>query len=334
MKTLIGVVLAVFVAVLLTTGFLLTKRHTQAEMQERAALQAELAAKTAALDQARVQQERAQQERERIAKLADEIGAQLAAQQTSTVVTATDAGQPPAPAGLAGGTNDAGGLGKMIAKMMEDPDTRKFIRQQQRMMMDQLYSPLVTKLNLTDAEATQFKDFMADNMMKAAEKSTALLGSSSENRAESLKGLAEEQKQFEEELKVFLGEERYSTYKDYQTTLGERAQLNMFRQQSASGPNAITDDQAEQLLSLIKVEKAAMPELMEMDKDETKLAALGSQEQIDKLIKAQEDLNQRVKARATEILRPGQMDTFSKFQTQQLDTLRLGMSMARKMFSE
>ena len=48
----------------------------------------------------------------------------------------------------------------MISKMMQDPDTRKFIREQQRMMMDQMYGPLVKQLGLTPEEAAQFKDLL------------------------------------------------------------------------------------------------------------------------------------------------------------------------------
>lgn len=336
MKALIGFVAAVLVAAGVTAGFLMVKRHNTAQMEVKAALQAELTAKTKALEQARLEQERSVKEKEQIARLADEMGARLAAQQTSAIsaAAAKDASETPAAAGSGTSSNASGGFGKMIAKMMEDPETKKFIRQQQRVMMDQLYSPLVAKLNLTDAEATQFKDFMADTMMKAAEKSTAVLGSSSQDRTETLKNLAEEQKQSEEELRVFLGQDRYQLYKDYQTTIGERAQLNMFRQQSGSGLNGISDDQVEQLLNIMKDEKTAMPELMQMGDDEAKLKALASEEQVGKFIKAQEELNQRVKTKATQILQPGQLDTLSKFQTQQLDTLRLGLSMARKMLSE
>src|ERR1043165_8245795 len=34
-------------------------------------------------------------------------------------------------------------VGKLLSKMMQDPDTRKFIRNQQRQMMDSLYGPLI-----------------------------------------------------------------------------------------------------------------------------------------------------------------------------------------------
>ena len=71
---------------------------------------------------------------------------------------------------------EKGGLGKMLAKMMENPDTRKLLQEQQRMMMDQMYGPLVEQIGLTPEEAAQFKDMLVENAMKATEKASSLFG--------------------------------------------------------------------------------------------------------------------------------------------------------------
>jgi hypothetical protein len=58
-------------------------------------------------------------------------------------------------------------------------------------------------------------------------------------------------------VQSLLGESRYNQYKEYQETLGERAQLNMFRQ-SNSGDNVINEAQTDQLLALMAQEKKAV----------------------------------------------------------------------------
>src|ERR1043166_9122157 len=42
--------------------------------------------------------------------------------------------------------DDGAGFGKMLSKMMQDPEMKKFMRAQQKTMADQLYGPLAKKL--------------------------------------------------------------------------------------------------------------------------------------------------------------------------------------------
>jgi hypothetical protein len=222
--------------------------------------------------------------------------------------------------------------------MMSDPDTRKFIRDQQRVAMDQLYSPLVRKLGLSNEEATRFKDLLADHMMASSEKAMALMGDKTAgDKTKALSGLTEGQTQFDEEVRSFLGESRYSQYKEYQETLGERAQLNMFRQ-SNSGDKAITEAQTDQLLALMAQEKkavlAATGNTIPGADQAAATQAMLSEEQASKMLETQELVNQRVYEHAGEILSPEQLQSFAQFQTNQLQMMRLGVSMARKMLGQ
>ncbi len=71
-----------------------------------------------------------------------------------------------------------------------------------------------------------------------------------------------------------------------------------------------------------------------MDDQQAKLEALSSPEKLDAALQAQETLNQRVQAKAAQLFSPGQFGIFTNFQAQQLQSLRVGMSMAKKMLSE
>jgi len=228
------------------------------------------------------------------------------------------------------------GFGELFAKMMDDPEAKKFIRDQQRIMMDQLYAPLVKQMSLSPEEAAKFKDLLADNMMKGAEKATSLFGGgTATNRTEMIHTLTEEQKSFDEQVREFLGEGRYAQYKDYQQTVGERTQLNQFRQQTAGNENALSDQQTEQLLAIIKEEKQAVAAatgqpLPGMGQDQANMQAMLSGEGTEKLIQTQDTINQRAYERARQVLTPGQLEPFGQFQTNQLRMMRLGMNMARK----
>jgi hypothetical protein len=176
-------------------------------------------------------------------------------------------------------------------------------------------------------------------MMKGTARATSLFGGdSSTNRAEAISTLAEEQKTFDEQLRGFLGETHYAQYKDYQQTVGERAQLNQFRQQAASSENALNDLQTEQLLAIMKEEKQAVAAVTGLPspggtQDAANMQAVFSGEGTEKLLQSQETVNQQVFERARSVLSPGQLESFGKFQTNQLQMMRVGMSMARKILA-
>jgi len=310
-----------------------TSRAHQAEVAEE---RAKVEAAANALAESQAAQKQTEIQRDQLMKLADQVGTKLreansnsAAMQASAAAAATSASS---------GEPKQEGLGELVSQMMSDPDTRKFIHDQQRVAMDQLYSPLIRKLGLSAEEATRFKDLLADHMMASSEKAMALMGDKTAgDKTKALSGLTEGQTQFDEEVRSLLGEGRYSQYKEFQETLGERAQLNMFRQ-SNSGENAITEAQTDRLLALMAQEKkavqAATGYVLPGADQAAATQAMLTEEQAGKLIETQELVNQRVYEHAGEILSPEQLQSFAQFQTNQLQMLRMGVSMARRMFSK
>jgi hypothetical protein len=114
-------------------------------------------------------------------------------------------------------------------------------------------------------------------------------------------------------------------------------QLNAFKQQ-AGNDFPLNDQQTEALLTFMKEEKknaaatTGLP-LGDANKDSANLQAMLSDDKVNELLQARDALGQRVYDRARTILSPHQLDCFGKFQTNQLQMMRVGMSMARKMFA-
>lgn len=318
-------------------------RRLQAARDEVAARSSEVEATAAQLMESQAAEAKAREHAQQLAREADAsvAGTKSAVPEATTAVTSAAASgseqeQVPA-AEAAKSTGNDSGFGGFLSKMMDDPDTRKLILEQQRSVMNQLYTPLVKQLALSPEESEQFKSLLSENMLKSTEKATALFGMSESNRTEMLSSLTESQKSFDEEVKSLLGENRYAQYKDFQLTLGERAQLNMFRQ-AGSTDFPLSDQQTEQLLAIMKEEKKSAAAASGQDpfgsgQEEAKLKAMMSDEQFQKLLQSQETVNQRVLDRANEVLSPEQMQSFGNFQTNQLQMMRLGMNMARKMFA-
>ena len=155
----------------------------------------------------------------------------------------------------------------------------------------------------------KFKDLLADNAMKAAEKASSMFGGlGSTNHAELVNTLTAQQKTFDEQVKAFLGDERYAQYKDYQETAGERMQLNAFKQQAGSDYN-LSDQQTEALLTFMKEEKKNVAATTGLPLDRRRpgrgqTPGPAVRRQDGRTLQAQETVNQRVYERARTILLP------------------------------
>lgn len=233
---------------------------------------------------------------------------------------------------------DTPALRGFLSTMMADPEMQKFVRDQQRQLLDPLYQPLIQRLGLTEDEADAFKDFLADTQMQGAQHATALFGTSETERAEAMRAMTAEREQSEAAIREFLGEPGYAEYTQYQETLGERAQLNQFRLQNARSEHALTDDQTEWLLLVMREEKQAAASgrgqpLPGYDTDPASMQAFLSEEGVEQLLEQQAVVNQRVYERALEGLTSEQLDAFGRFQTNQMQMMRVGMNMAKAMFS-
>ena len=328
--------ITVFIATSVALGALCVVQWQKLDRQkgQMVSLRGEMDQKTQEIADLQANQKLIAKQQNKSLELASDLAAKLQAQRLANAKAAAQAAA--ASAGAEGQKPGKGGFGDAFAKILKDPEMLKMIRDQQRTMMDSLYSPLVKKMNLTPEEAAQFKDLLADNMMKGASKATSLFGGdSSTNRTELLNTLSAEQKSFDQQVREFLGESRYTEYKDYQQTVGERTQLNQFRMQTAGGENALTDQQTEQLLGFMKEEKRAVAAATGLplpgdNQDAAGLQAMFSGEGTEKLLQSQETVNQQVYARARAVLSAEQLATFGKFQTNQLQMMRMGMNMARK----
>ena len=67
-----------------------------------------------------------------------------------------------------------------------------------------------------------------------------------------------------------------------------------------------------------------------LGQDQTSAQAFLSEGQVEKLLESQGIVNQRVTERARAILSVDQWESFSRYQTNQMELMRVGMSMARK----
>jgi len=222
------------------------------------------------------------------------------------------------------------GMSGMLSKMMKDPAMKDMMRAQQKLM----YGGLAKDLNLTPDQDKKLTELLLDQQMQAVDHAPSLFSKDGETSATNLlTAFADQQKQSEENIKGLLGEEKFGQYQDYQKTLAERMQINLFKQQLEDGESPLRDEQVKQLMSAIREERDRNPPAISPDlKPDANFEKMLSGDVMEKQMQWQEEMNQRVLERAGQILTPEQLKAYSDFQKQQLAMQRLGAKMAREMF--
>jgi len=332
MKAKVIIILVVAAAALVFQARSLKKARSSAQTAQTALADAQSALATAESRAAVLEKELRQLRGQAVALESSLAKAQAPVADSSAPSVANGA---PAPAiSLAAAASSPakkdGGMGGMLSKMMSNPEMRKAMEQQQRMMMDTMYAPLWKKLGLNPEQESQLKDLLVETQTAGMAHAGDLFDGTPEARQEASKKIAAENEQRQEKIKELLGDEKFEQYKGYQETMGERMMLTQF------GKSAnISDDQTEQLLGLMREEKRSVQLNHAADfSDPAKNMEMmtGSPEAMENLLRQQEEVNARVLERAGGFLSAEQVKQLGPAFKSQLEMTRMGMNMARGMF--
>ncbi len=224
-----------------------------------------------------------------------------------------------------------GGFGEMMSKMMEDPAMQEMIRTQQKSVMKKMYGALFKELNLSPDDQKKLTDLMLDSQMGAANHMSALMGQDKAAKEQAAAAMADGQKKANEDIKSLLGEEKFGQYERYQKTIADRMVLDQFQERLGDTP--LADAQREKLLQAMIEERQRVPPIFSDAPEKTAetMSMLSNAEQMEKHLKWQEELNERVTVRAGQWLNPEQLEEFTKFQASQVNMQRMGLKMMKEM---
>jgi hypothetical protein len=226
------------------------------------------------------------------------------------------------------------GMGDMLGKMMKDPAMREMMREQQKAMINMMYAGLFKDLNLSPEEKDKLKELLTESQMRNMEVAQGMFGGEQDEAtaAATKKSVEDAKKQTEADVKALLGDERFAQYQDYQKNMGERMQLDQFKNQLAADNVPLRDEQSAQLMQIMKEEKAARPPVIPTDQTQMPDKDTFTAEKLDAQLKWTEEYNARVADRARAVPTPEQYINYQKFQEQQASMQKLGLQMARQMF--
>jgi hypothetical protein len=329
MKNAIIVVLLIAVAGL---GALVVQKNQQATQAEAQRLVAETALKDLRAAQAEQDQQTAAL-RERLetaqAESAANAGtaAKLTVALTNTVAAAAETNAKPA---------------NPFAEMFKDPETREMIKQQQKTMMggmvDKNYTDFFKAMNLTPEQQKAMKDLLLEKMLGGAEIGMEMMGGdlTAEQRAEMTKKMKDATDAINQQLKDLLGAENYSQFESYEKTIPDRMALEQFKGQ-LTADLALNAGQEQSLLDAISKERQDFKFTTDFSNQQDfseDMFAKFTEERMSLYFQEQDQLNQRILARAQPLLSQEQYNTYAKSLKSQQDMMKMGMKMAQQMFGK
>jgi hypothetical protein len=230
-----------------------------------------------------------------------------------------------------------------LATMLKDPQMKEMIRTQQKAvigpMLEKQYAALFRQLKLTPDQTAQFKELIEQKMLAAADMGTSMIGSNldAQGRADLVKQMKEQNDQYDQQIKQMLGDENYTAYKDYEKTVGDRYQLSQFRDQVAGTSAELNPSQEQQLLQTMQEERSNFKWSVDFNKarsgsEDVNFAELFTEDNVNKFLQEQEQLDQQVITRSGQFLNSDQLAAFEKNLTVQRNMQATSMRMAAKMF--
>jgi RNA polymerase sigma factor (sigma-70 family) len=223
-----------------------------------------------------------------------------------------------------------------LNKITANPETRKLLRDQQKMGMTAIYKDLVLRLNLSPDLADKFNDLLADHVMDNVDQITEALRDG-KSAAQINQVFAGQDAALQEKLQALIGPDGVSQYKDYTRNLGSTLTSAQFKAM-LTGDDTAKQEKTRQLYQVMQEETQAALASAGLPPDYQTVPLLNfrniaSEEQGERSLKLFDGIYERVTARAGAFLSPEELAKFKEFRATALQTSRMSLTMNRKMMA-
>lgn len=229
-----------------------------------------------------------------------------------------------------------------MAEMLKNPEMRDMIKQQQKTMfasmVDRTYADFMKGLNLTPEQSAALKDLIAQKMAIGTEMGLEMMSGdlTLEQRKELLERIKASSDNATEAIRSYLGDDLYASFQEYEKTIPDRMAVSMLNSQLGTDM-ALTDEQQNELIAELSRERNDFKftnNFGDQNNFDPEIFSKFSEENVNRYIQEQEQLNQRYLARAQNILTPDQYSAYEKALKNQLEMAKMGMKMAASMFGQ
>ncbi len=223
-----------------------------------------------------------------------------------------------------------------LNKLTADPQTRKFLRDQQKSGMTVIYADLVKRMNLTPDQADKFHDLLADHVMDNIDLITqALHDKDTPDQLDQIFSNADDA--FLQKIQAALGDSGMTQYQDYTKNLLGLLTAEQFKD-SLTGDAAAKTAKDDQLSQLVQQQTQAALAAANLPANYQALPILNfrdfaSETEADQNLNLMDTIYANVAAQAGSFLSPDELAKFQAFRTNAISNSRNALNMNRQLMA-
>jgi len=221
-----------------------------------------------------------------------------------------------------------------LSKVTANPESRKMLREQQKMGMKAIYKGLARDLKLTSEQSDKLNDLLADHIMENVGYVTTALRE--KLPPEQINGLfAAQEEALQEQMQSLLGQDCLTQYQDYTKNLLSTLTAEQFKGM-LTGDDAAKQEKAKQVSQVMQeaVQAALTSAGLPLDYQTVPMLNfrnIASEQEGDLSLKLLEEIYQQAAALAGSFLSPEELSKFQEFKTTAIDNNRAALSINRNM---
>ena len=224
---------------------------------------------------------------------------------------------------------------KTLAAMLKNPAMRELLLQQQIGDVDAQYEGLFAEFDLDDPELLEFRQLLTERMTLEADQSLKLMeeGLTSSQRAAVTQESQKAKQAIDSRIRNFLNsEEDWAAFKRWEDTKSERMQLDMGRSYFAESGEALTPEQEEQLLDVLRQSRSGLKASPDFSKLGRLDPSLVTEADIERQMSYWDTNAALVLQGAAAFLTPGQMQSLRTVQQLWRSATEEGLRASTRMF--
>jgi hypothetical protein len=228
------------------------------------------------------------------------------------------------------------GSSSALSKVTANPESRKMMRDQQKMGMGRIYKGLAQQLKLSSEQADKFNDLLADHVMENVDQITTALRD--KLTPEQVNAVFDRQEAaLQDKVQALLGPESQGQYQEYTKNLLSSLTADQFRSM-LSGDDAARAAKAKQMTQALQDAVQAALTSAGLPGDYQTVPILNfrniaSEQEGDRSLKLLDDIYQRVATRSSSFLSADELAKFQEFRTTAINNNKAALAMNRTMMA-
>ena len=238
-------------------------------------------------------------------------------------------------------SSDASKTEHPAAKLFRDPEMRATMRREHLSGMNQrvrsiVDSNLTASLNLTPEQTAALEELVRKKHTPSVDFLMALMSSDGDELPGIARAAQREWSLADAEIKSFLGEQAFATYKSYEDSLSEREQLSRLRRDFEKTGLTLSPEQEASLLQAMVEERQKFSfthnfhDQMNFDMD--RLPEIFAEESLNRFMDETEQLNERIISRAQGVLGVQESAEFAQAIRNQFERSKMTVKMTATLF--